>query len=325
MIKKLTLLFFPALVLLLTGCKKDLPIDFDPKGHKTSVQINFTEPDLFPEGLAFDPHHNRFYVSSVTRGRVGIVKFDGTYIPFITDEILTSTSGLKVDKARQRLLVCNGPFDGPNGLGTYNLNTGARIFYTDLTALLPGKPIFVNDVALDPQGNAYVTNSFSPVVYKVDRNGNASIFFQNDAFAIDPGEFGFNGIQYDERGFLLVAFSNQIVKIPVSNQAGYSIVQLDAPISPDGLLLSKDGMQLVVVSNTGGTTNDKVLSFISNNAWKSGSLSTSFSTGTVFPTTATNDGKQVYVLYSHINKLINSESQNTFTIQEVPLEKESSF
>ncbi len=325
MIKKPKLLFFPALALLLTGCKKDLPVDFDLKGHKAPVHINFTEPDLFPEGLAYDPHHNRFYVSSVTRGGVGIVQLDGNYNPFITDEILTSTSGLKVDKARHRLLVCNGPFDGPNGIGAYNLNTGARIFYTDLTGLLPGKPIFVNDVAVDPQGNAYVTNSFSPVIYKVDRNGNASIFFQNDAFALDPGEFGFNGIQYDARGFLLVAFSNQIVKIPVSNQAGYSIVQLDATISPDGLLLSKDGKQLVVVSNTGGTPDDKVLSFISNDTWMNGSLSTSLRTGAVFPTTATSDGKQVYVLYSHINKLIKGESQNTFTIQEVPLKKESSF
>jgi hypothetical protein len=82
--------------------------------------------------------------------------------------------------------VCNGPFDGPNGIGAYNLNTTVRIFYTDLTALLPSKPIFVNDVALDPPGNAHVTNSFSPVIYKLDRDGKASIFFQNASFALAP-------------------------------------------------------------------------------------------------------------------------------------------
>lgn len=325
MTKKLTLLFFPALVLLLAGCKKDLPVDLDPKHPKAPVQINFTEPDLFPEGVAYDPFKNWFYVSSATRGDIGIVTFDGTYKPFITDEILTGTNGLKVDKARKRLIVCNGPFNGTNGLGAYDLNTGSRIFFADLSALLPGEPIFINDVALDPQGNAYVTNSFSPVIYKVTREGNASIFFQNGALALQPGEFGFNGIQYDERGFLLVAFSNQIIKIPMSNQASYSIVQLDAPIFPDGLLLSKDGKQLVVVHNTGGTPDDKVVSFISNDAWKSGSLSTSFSTGPVFPTTATSDGKRVYVLYSHLDKLINGESQNTFTIQEVPLKRPTQF
>ncbi len=180
-------------------------------------------------------------------------------------------------------------------------------------------------MALDPQGSAYVTNSFSPVIYKVDRDGNAQVFFQNNALALPPGEFGFNGIQYDERGFLLVAFSNQIVKIPVRNPGGYSIVQLDASIFPDGLLLSKGGKQLVVVNDTGGTPDDKVLSFISNDAWKSGSLSTSFNTGAVFPTTATSDGKRVFVLYSHLDKLLSNQEWETFTIQEVPLRKKSQF
>jgi sugar lactone lactonase YvrE len=194
-----------------------------------------------------------------------------------------------------------------------------------LEALLPGEPIFINDVALDPQGNAYVTNSFSPVIYKVDPKGKATVFFQDTAFALPAGEFGFNGVQYDERGFLLVAFANQLVKIPVNNTTNYSTVRLNAPISPDGLLLSKDGKQLVVVSNTGGTPEDKVLSFISNNQWQSGSLSTSYSTGAVFPTTATSDGKRVYVLYSYLNRLLENKEQNTFTIQEVRLNKKSQF
>jgi hypothetical protein len=80
-----------------------------------------------------------------------------------------------------------------------------------------------------------------------------------------------------------------------------------------------------VVSNTGGTPDDKVVSFISNDQWKSGSLSTSFNTGAVFPTTATSDGKSVYVLYSHIDKLISGQNQNTFTIQEILLKEKSPF
>ncbi|MEJ7830985.1 MAG: hypothetical protein WKF91_22455 [Segetibacter sp.] len=319
--KKLTPLFFSAFVLLLAGCYKNLPIDFGPKNTPGSIQINFTEPNLFPEGVAYDPFQDWFYVSSASHGTVGIVTRKGTYTPFITDENLTGTTGLKVDKVHKRLWVCNIE----NGIGSYNLNTGTRIFYTDLTALLPGEPVFINDEALDPEGNAYVTNSASPVIYKVTRAGKASVFFQNAAFTLPPGEFGFNGIQYDGRGFLLVAFANQLVKIPVRNPAGYSIVQLDATVSPDGLLLGKDGKQLVVVSNTGGTPDDRVLSFVSNDEWKSGSMSTSFNTSAVFPTTATSDGKRVYVLYSHLDKLINGENQNTFTIQEVPLKKPTQF
>jgi hypothetical protein len=235
------------------------------------------------------------------------------------------TTGLKVDKARQRLLVCNATFDGANGIAAYDLSTGDRIFYTDLRAVLGNAPIFINDVTLDPQGNAYVTNSFSPAIYKVNLEGEASLFLQDDAFDLPAGSFGFNGIQYDERGFLLVAFSDKLVKISVQNPKNYSFVQLNAPVSGDGLLLSRDGRQLVLVNNTGGTEEDKVLSFISNDGWQSGSLSTSFSTGAVFPTTATSDGKHVFVLYAYLHKFLSNQEQNVFTIQEVPLEKKSLF
>ncbi len=120
-------------------------------------------------------------------------------------------------------------------------------------------------------------------------------------------------------GYLLVAFTagNQVVKIPVDNTDSYSIVSLDAPLNrPDGLLLSKDGKQLIVVNNAGGGEG-KVLSFMSNDKWASGILSSSFSTGPVFPTTATSNGKEVFVLYAYLNR--RPVGQSVFTIQEVPL------
>ncbi len=42
MTKKRTLLFFPVLALLLAGCIKDFPIDFNPKHNQEPVKINFT-------------------------------------------------------------------------------------------------------------------------------------------------------------------------------------------------------------------------------------------------------------------------------------------
>ena len=313
--------------LLLAGCSKETPIENKAEELKTSAKpdaelltINFTQANLFPEGVVYDPFNNRFYVSSTTRGDIGIVSMDGTYTPFITDEVLTSTNGLEVDKARKRLLVSNNP----NGIGAYDLETGERIFYTNLAALLPGTPIFINDIALDAQGNAYVTNSLSPIIYKVDTEGNASIFFQSADFALAPGQFGFNGIEYDQRGYLLASFTarNQVVRIPVRDPAAYSIVQLSTALNrPDGLLLSKDGKQLVVVNNGGGP--GTVLSFTTMDAWQTGSLSASFPTGTVFPTTATSDGKRVFVLYAYLH--LRQAGRSVFTIQEVPLEQKSPF
>ncbi len=47
------------------------------KKHSSGpIQINFTEHNLFPEGVAYDPHNDWFYVSSAAHGTVGIVTFD---------------------------------------------------------------------------------------------------------------------------------------------------------------------------------------------------------------------------------------------------------
>ena len=323
------MLLLPLLILFI-GCSKDVSLDdnlmlqakLSASSHDEGPStITFNEPDLFPEGLVYDNSRGGFYISSASFGKVGFVSMDGTYQSFITDPMLTSTTGLKIDKARKRLWVSNVE----NGIGAYDLQTGDRLFFTDLSALIPGAPVFINDVGLDPNGNAYVTNSFSPVIYKVNGDGDAEVFFNNEAFSTGPGEFGFNGIQYDERGFLLVAFADKLIKMDADDPDNYSIVQLDADIYPDGLLLSKNGKQLIVVNNTGGSPGDAVYSFTTTDQWETGVLDNSFSTGPVFPTTVTSDGKSVYVLYSHLDKLLSGQSHESFTIQEIPFELKFPF
>ncbi|WP_132051249.1 SMP-30/gluconolactonase/LRE family protein [Pseudocnuella soli] len=287
------------------------------KKATTAQRIDFTQTNLFPEGVVYDPFNNWFYVSSLTRGDIGIVKTDGSYTTFIDDPALVATNGLELDAARKRLLVTNNV----GGVGAYDLRTGQRLWYADLAALAPGAPLFINDVALDPQGNAYVTNSASPIIYKITPDGQASIFFQSDAFALTSG-FGFNGIEWgtDGGGYLLVAFSarNQVIKFSAKDPAQYSVVQLDALLAgPDGLLLSKDGKQLIVVSNAGGTDAARVQSFTTNNKWASGTQTDTYATGAVFPTTATSDGKNVYVLYAYLNQ--RATGRDVFNIQQVPL------
>lgn len=283
------------------------------KKSSVTAPIVFTETDLFPEGVAYDSKNDRFLVSSFRRGDIGIVTADGSYTPFITDPTLMATTGLEIDMAHQRLYVSNAP----NGVGVYDLATGDRIFYADLAALLPGAPIFVNDIALDPQGNAYVTNSFIPIIYKITPDGDASIFINESSLAL-PGQFGFNGIEYSNSGLLLVAYTamNAILKFPIKEPSAYSMVQLDASLArPDGLLLSPNGKELTVVNNAGGG-NGMVLTFTSRDKFETASLQKSFSTGPVFPTTATTDGKTVFVIYAYLNK--QAVGQNEYTIQPIP-------
>jgi sugar lactone lactonase YvrE len=287
--------------------------------------VNFNAPNVFPEGVVYDPFNDRFLVSSVSMGTIGAVTPKGIYSVFIKDADLVSTVGMEIDKARKRLLVANSNIDGSVAqLAVYDLTNKTRIFLVNLASVAnDGYPHFANDVAVDQQGNAYVTDSYAGLIYKVDRYGKANILFKNPAFTPAPGGFGFNGIEYStsKQGYLLVAHTalNRIVKIPVDMPASYTTVQLTAAISgADGLLLSKDSKQLIIVNNSGQMPGSKVMTFETSNDWANAKSTASFSTGIVYPTTVTSDGKTTYVLYSYINEFINGLSRQTFTIQPLP-------
>lgn len=305
----------PVMVLtmfVLAGCNSDdLPIEFDAPDS-----IAFVREGLYPEGIGYDRLKHCFLVSSLRFGTVGLVSEKGDYIPFIKDNALISTIGLRVDQNRNRVLVAvSDPGAGVRtsaktagklaALGIYNLLTGERIAFVDLGSLRPDAGHFANDIALDDKGNSYVTDSFAPIIYKVDKAGNASVFFENDALSAPQGEFGLNGIVYHPDGFLIVAKADEgaLLKIPVGNPASFS--QIDVPVeipAPDGLLLRKDG-KLVVVGNAGGIAPGKVFLFETSNKWTTATISGEFTTPPVFPTTLTERGNDQYVLFAYLNRL----------------------
>jgi hypothetical protein len=301
-------------------------------------RINFTREALYPEGVSHDALRERFLVTSLRFGTIGSVKYNGIYTPFIEDMDLISTIGIKADEPRNRVLVAvSDPGAGLRtspatagklaALGIYNLTNGTRINFVNLGALRPGKAHFANDITIDPEGNAYITDSFSPIIYKVDINGNASVFFEGETFATQPGEFGFNGIVHHPSGYLIAAFSkeNKLYKFPISNPSGYSQVMLNTSLmGPDGLLLSNNGKQLIVVNNAGGVMPGKVMSFNSEDKWATGTVTNTYETGAVFPTTATAYKKEVFVLYAYLNRLFSGATPVTeFTIQKVPFDNKN--
>ena len=60
-----------------------------------------------------------------------------------------------------------------------------------------------------------------------------------------------------------------------------------------------------------------VMSFMSDDQWETATLTDSYSTGSVFPTTATSERKNVYVLYAFLNR--RNAGHSAFRIQELPL------
>lgn len=309
-------------------------------------QIHFTVPGLYPEGIAFDKFNNRFLVSSFGHGTIGAVSFDGNYTPFIEDADLKSTLGLHIDEAHKRVVtaVTDGLLGDVAKVGVYDLNAGSRIWLIDLAPLYPNGVHLANDLTIDPQGNIYITDTKSPVIYKVDINGNASVFFEDQYFAKPPWVAarvwsGFNGIAYDNDGFLIVAFyagsavdKPSLVKIPINDPQHFSAVAFDFPatvpdFSLDGILLSRNGKELIGANNKYLSRPMEIVHLTSNDHWASAKRIETFPTGFTSPTTATSDGKNVYVIYSYLFDIFfGVPNTNTeFTIQKIPFENTQGF
>ena len=120
----------------------------------------------------------RVLVSTLRGGQLGLVYPNGRYRRFSTGKGLITTSGMLVDAERNRVLVCNedvGSLSSAPGTRNrvaqvleFNLDTGELQQTYDLSSLSRG-PTLANDLALDAQGNIYVTDSFQPQIYKIDR------------------------------------------------------------------------------------------------------------------------------------------------------------
>ena len=192
-------------------------------------------------------------LSSINASPIIKANLDGTYKSFTSGEKFPlSTAGLEIDYKRNRLLVAcfNGTelMDGnPNTKGAaflriYNLKTGIIEKDINLSGLLPdASAYFANDIAVDDKGNVYITDWYARVVYKVDTDGNPSVFWKNET-GIPSGT---NGIDFHSDGYLLVSLVSVNEK---GLYANYGLVKIPSDHLPRFVELpSKKGKHEVIL------------------------------------------------------------------------------
>ncbi|WP_223649508.1 SMP-30/gluconolactonase/LRE family protein [Hymenobacter psoromatis] len=304
--------------LLLAACDKDS--DTTPTTVLPAA-VTFTKPGLYPEGMQYDDDRHHFLVSSQTAGAVGQVNDSAQYKVFADDPQLISSIGLHLDVAGGRLLVAVSD-PGYNATRTsaatkgklaavaiFNRVTGTKTGYVDLGGLRPNYPAhFANDIAVDGDGNAYVTDSYAPIIYKIDTKGVASVFLEDPSLQAPAGMFGLNGIVYNPNGYLLVAKSDvgALIKVPLDSPSKFAQVKLLATGTMALNLSGDDGLQLLDNATLLAACNaqGQVYRLASTDNFVTVSGTGSFATGAVYPTTlGRRAGQASYVLYSHLDSL----------------------
>lgn len=279
-------------------------------------EIAGSAPLLHPEGVTYDRDRDRFLVGSVKHGTVSVVRPDGSVRTLVEDPVLITTMGLAVDARRGRLLVVNGDVGISNhstpdtlrkiaGLGIYDLRTGARLSYHDLGALDPDRPHFGNDVAIAPDGTAYVTDSFNGAVYRVPIRGAPSILIRDDRLMPAGSGNGANGIVLHRDGFLLIAHSSGRALYRLDGQQ-LTQVTIEAAIgAPDGLLFDRDG-SLHAIDNTSA---NRVITLRSTDDWSTATLVASRAWPVPAPTTMARGRCGIYVLSGRLDQLANGSDE----------------
>jgi sugar lactone lactonase YvrE len=233
--------------------------------------------------------------------------------------LITSAIGINLDDRRNRVLVASSNATAGNvaRLVSYNRDNGQLNFNVDLGALTTTPRHFANDVAVDDQGNAYVTDSFAPYIYKVNPQGVASIFLTDPQFAAAPGGFGLNGIVFHPDGYLLVARTDNgtLFKVPVAAPATFTRVTTTGIdfTGADGLLLQNNNTLQAVVSG------NRVIRLSTSNNWTAATLLGTFAaTQSVSPTTlARRPGADSYVIYARLAELMAPTPPTEFVIGKV--------
>jgi sugar lactone lactonase YvrE len=308
---------FPALA-------QDAPEATESAGMAGPDKIEVKQAGMFPEGIEWDAKGGRFLLSSLSGQGISAVTDDGMVTPFAEAENSLSIVGLHIDKANNRLLadysdasIFSSPdATGQAALGIYDLETGDLINFVDLASLHDGRH-FANDVTVDADGNAYVTDSFSPVIYKITPDGEASVFIEDERLG-DPN-FGLNGIDFHPDGYLLatVGGNASLWKIPVDDPTTLSQVELSEPFGADGMILDDDGNLIAVAMVTGddGTQHQEIISVSSADDWATATIDKRFETQGA--TTVTIRDGAVYAIYPHLDELGSNPPPDTFEIARI--------
>lgn len=287
--------------------------------------IAFNASELYPEGIAYSKKQDVFFVSSLHYGKIGKVTRKGVYTEFITDTDLVSTIGIHTNERANLLYVCvsdpgvSVKTDAKTQMKlakliAYDLTTGKRKFAADLGALNTSGGNFANDVDFDTQGNCYVTNSASPIIYKITKAGKASIFATSENWKKEG--FNLNGIVVHPSGYLIAIQSNtgELYKISIQNPTEITKINTDLILGGDGIFLNGKN-ELVVISNS----KKEVFQLNSTDDFASAKVLKTAPTEMTFPTTGIFVKGKYYVLNAKLNEIFtpNTPLTSNFLIQEI--------
>jgi len=254
-----------------------IPLSLMGRGQsaKSSGSVAFTidEKDLIPEGITYDPATHQFFISSICKEKVVAVDDKGSARDFLKsgqDGIL-QTLGMKVDNQTRRFWVVSNMDAGnihQSAVHVFDIESGTLI---KKFILSKDTAHLFNDIALAGNGDAYITDSYSRVIYTVPADlAGLRPFAESDSFLK-----GSNGLVVSPDGKLLYVATSEGITIvnlktldirPIRNPGKVSAAGIDGLVffkeSLFGVTNSKDNESEMFIARYKLSTDLKEISGI---------------------------------------------------------------
>lgn len=305
--------------------------------HAGPAVIDTRATDVYPEGVAWDPTRRAFLVGSALKGTLSVIRLDGTVTELAPSLGMVSTLGVRVDVARNRILVAYSDFwirqrlevgDQPptSGVAVYALDSGKLQRRIDVARGLPRT--FANDLTFDPKGNIYVTDSVSQTLNRIDLRGRVTPVVSDPRFAADV--VGLNGITWHPDGYLLaLRYDNGVMyKISPNARPGHRVAEVRLPeplVGTDGLALRPDGSLVVVTNDIGSNVGapggvDAVTVVDSKDGWRSARVRSRVDDWPAAgPTTVAVTPYGDYVLSGEVGTVLVGQTSDRIVLRRLPV------
>lgn len=136
--------------------------------------------DFYPEGVDYDPRNTSFIVASVRKRTLSWVTASGRARPFLPPgaKRLDAALAVRIDAARGRIWVTTRGLPAMEGFQASD-TVVARVLVFDrrgrllaaATAPNDGAPHWFGDLAIAPDGTAYLSDSESPILFQASLRG----------------------------------------------------------------------------------------------------------------------------------------------------------
>jgi hypothetical protein len=207
--------------------------DEEEKTSDSPVAFRLKDPKLIPEGIAYDPKSDRFFLGSIAQHKIIVTDKEGNARDFSSPaDNLDAVLGLTVDAVHLYGVSTNGFEESAkrerrNAVVCYDLNSGR------LADRFPApEAMQLNDLVIASDGTLYVTDSESGTLFRKRPNEKTLTRF-GETGALR----GANGIALGTDGILYVTLSTGVARVDTNTGAPTRLPQPDTVVTGgiDGL------------------------------------------------------------------------------------------